>query len=93
MDKNKNICRNCVCFHQHYALDQRKLFRVYCGHGMLHKVRKRQPDASACEQYTPAPPDEHAFATKEYLSKELLQYLLSLELLPKIEDEPVCETK
>ena len=44
----------------------------------------------------PAPPDrrthyiagsapEEAFATKEYLSKELLQYILSLDLLPEIE--------
>ena len=48
--------------------------------------QKQKPDTPACDQFDPAPPDESAFATKEYLSKELLQYLLSLELLPKIED-------
>jgi len=31
-------------------------------------------------------PDEEAFATKEYLSKTLLEYLLKLELLPEIHD-------
>ena len=53
---------------------------------MLHKAKKKKPDAIACDGFTPALPDEDAFATKEYLSKELLQYLLSLELLPQIED-------
>lgn len=88
---DKKICKNCVHFHQHYALDQRKIFRVYCGHCTVQTGRKGRPDAVACDNYTPAPPDESAFATKEYLSKELLQYLLNLELLPKIED--IAETK
>ena len=81
-----NICKQCVHYHQHYALDQRKIFRVYCGHCVLPKARKKKPDAIACDQFEFASPDENAFASKEYLSKELLQYLLSLELLPKIED-------
>lgn len=88
---DKKICKNCVHFRQHYALDQQKIFRVYCGHCALQRVRKRQPDAIACESFSYAPPDENAFAAKEYLSKELLQNLFSLELLPKIED--AAETK
>ena len=83
---DRMFCKDCVHFRQHYALDQRKIFRVYCGHCMQHKVKKRKPDAIACEYFEIAPPDENSFATKEYLSKELLQYLLSLELLPQIED-------
>ncbi len=83
-----NYCKNCAHFHQHYALDQRKIFRVYCGHCTLEKVRKKQPYTIACDGFMPAPSDEDAFASKEYLSKELLQYLLSLELLPRIEDAP-----
>ena len=82
----KNYCRDCVHFHQHYALNERKIFRVYCGHCMQHKARRKRPDTVACDDFAPAPPDEDAFATKEYLSKELLQYLLHLELLPQIED-------
>ena len=38
-----------------------------------------------CENYTPTSPDETAFASKEYLSKALLEYVLKLELLP-----PIC---
>ena len=39
-----------------------------------------------CENYIYSPGYENAFASKEYLSKELLRYVLSLELLPEIED-------
>jgi len=80
------FCKDCTHFCQHYALDRRRIFRVYCGHCMLRNARKKQPDAVACDSFTLAPPDESAFATKEYLSKELQRYLLSLELLPPIED-------
>ncbi len=41
----------------------------------------------ACELFAPGQDQEAAFASKEYLSKELLGYLLSLELLPKIEND------
>ena len=82
----RKICRNCTHFCQHYALDERKIFRVYCGHCKQQRARRNRPDAIACDNFVLAAPDENAFATKEYLSKELLQYLLHLELLPKIED-------
>lgn len=82
----KILCKNCAHFHQHYTLTTGKLLRVYCGHCTLTYPKSKKPDALACDQYAPASPDEDAFATKEYLSKELLQYLLNLELLPKIED-------
>lgn len=55
---------------------------------MLRKSKRRRPDDVACESFSPAEPDESVFATKEYLSKELLKYLMQLELLPKIEDAP-----
>ena len=81
-----NHCKNCAHFHQHYTLTARNLLRVYCGHCTLTYPKSKKPDAAACDHFAPAPPDEDAFVTKEYLSKELLQYLLSLELLPKIKD-------
>ena len=83
---DNKFCSQCMHYHQHYALDRRKIYRVYCGHCMLHRNKKKQPDAAACDGFAQAPSDESAFATKEYLSKELLQYLLNLELLPPIED-------
>lgn len=85
---DKLICKNCTHFYQHYTFDKRHIFRICCGHCSFPKVKKKLPDTKACENFIPAPPDEDAFAKKEYLSKELLQYLLSLELLPEIEDAP-----
>jgi len=81
-----NICKNCTHFLQHYAFDNRKIFRVYCGHCTFPKIRRRKPHTKACEHFQLAPPDEDAFVSKEYLSKELLRYLLTLELLPPIDD-------
>lgn len=81
-----NCCKECAYYHQHYALDNRKIYRVYCGHCSYDRARRKKPDALACEFFQLAPPDESAFASKEYLSKELLQYLLNLEILPPIED-------
>ena len=79
-------CKECQFFRQHYTFDKRRIFRVWCGHCTLVKAKQKLPDAKACENFIPGPVQENAFASKEYLSKELLQYMLSLELLPEIED-------
>ena len=81
----KQYCKNCQYYRQHYAFDRRRIFRVYCGHCTICARKKKLPDTAACAQFIPAPPEVNAFATKEYLSKELLQYVLQLELLPEIE--------
>ena len=79
-------CKNCTNFHHHYTFDKRTIFRVYCGHCVVPKLKTRRPDAKICEHFEYSPPDESAFAQKEYLSKALLQYLLNLELPPEIKD-------
>jgi len=72
---------------RHYGLGKREFFRLCCGHCMLFMRRKKLlPDTKACEDFSPGPADEDAFVTKQYLSKELLQYMMRLELLPKIKD-------
>ncbi len=83
---NQNTCKTCVNYRQHYAFNQRKIFQVYCGHCTYPKVKTKRPDAKACENYMQSTPDQDAFVTKEYLSKALLEYVLKLELLPKIHD-------
>lgn len=83
---NQNTCNTCVYYRQHYALDQRTIFRVYYGHCIYPKAKPKRPDAKACVNYIPSSPDEDAFVTKEYLSKALLEYMLKLELLPEITD-------
>lgn len=86
-------CRNCGYYRQHYAFDKRRIFRVYCGHCTLLKAKRKKPDSNICEHFVFTEPDECAFATKEYLSKELLRYLLNLELLPEIRNPEEPETK
>ena len=83
---NKGTCRTCIHYYQHYALNERRFFRVYCGHCPFKKSRKVTPDTKACEHYEFSPSTESAFVTKEYLSKALLTYILQLDLLPEIED-------
>ena len=82
----EEVCRNCAFYLQHYTLDKRRIFRVYCGHCTRSRYKRKQPDTKACAQFQTGCTQEEAFASKEYLSKELLQYVLGLELLPKIED-------
>ena len=83
---DKNICNTCVHYRQHYTFDNRKIFRVYCGHCTYQKVRPKRPDAEACAHYLLSESAENAFVTKEYLSKVLMNYMLSLELLPQIQE-------
>lgn len=59
----------------------------------MGKAKRKLPDTIACGHYFLADPDEQAFVSKEYLSKELLQYLLNLELLPTIENTTEIITK
>jgi len=79
-------CMDCGNFMQHYAFSKGKIFRVYCGHCRLPGARRKRPDAAACENFVPGVADTDGFVTKEYLSKELLDYILKLELLPEIRD-------
>lgn len=80
------ICKNCTYYRQHYVLDKKRIFRIYCGHCTQNIKKRKKPDTAACEDFAFAEPDEKAFASKAYLSKELLQYIMNLELLPTIED-------
>lgn len=85
---DNETCKTCVHFHQHYVLSESRFLRIYCGHCTFLKPKTRRPLSKACEHYAFGPSDEDAFATKKYLSKELVKYLMSLELLPEIEDAP-----
>lgn len=83
---SNQCCANCSYYLRHYTFDGRKIFRVYCGHCTLSRPKRKRPDGKPCENYTPGENREEAFASKEYLSKELLKYLLGLDLLPEIEE-------
>ena len=83
---DNTFCKTCAHYRQHYTFDQRKIFRVYCGHCTFQKIRTKRPDSKACEHYSQAEAAEKAFVSKEYLSKALLEYMLDLELLPEIHE-------
>jgi len=80
------ICGTCVHYRQHYTFVQCKIYRVYCGHCTYQKVKRKRPDAKACDNYSHIESAGNTFATKEYLSKALLDYILGLDLLPEICD-------
>ena len=84
---DEKTCRNCHYFRQHYTLDKRKIFQVYCGHCTFARAKRKRPDVKACENFIAGSPQADGFATIEFLSKELLEYLLRLELLPEIDEE------
>ena len=83
---DNHSCKTCAHYRQHYTFDQRKIFRVYCGHCTYQKIKTKRPDTKVCEHYLLSESAEKAFVTKEYLSKALLEYMLELELLPEIYD-------
>ena len=83
---NDKTCQTCLHFHQHYTLKCGKLLRVFYGHCVFPTAKPKRPFSKACENYIYCLPDEDAYADKKYLTKEMLKYLLSLELLPQIED-------
>lgn len=86
----KKVCKNCAYFRQHYSMDERRVFRVFCGH-CTQSIKRKKPTQAACEMFEQGKSQEDAFANKEYLSKSFLEYMAKLELLPEIcdRDEPL----
>ena len=83
---NERKCNTCAYYVQHYALGTDRLFSVYCGHCTYSRTKRKHPDTEACGNYLAKQSTEDTFVSKEYLSKALLQKVLDMELLPKIED-------
>ena len=83
---DNKYCADCKYYLQHYTFNAKKIFRVHCGHCTLGRSRRKQPDCKACESFSPGSALEDRFVSKEYLSRELLKYVLSLDLLPEIEE-------
>ncbi len=83
---NNETCATCLHFCQHYILTEGRIMRVFCGHCIFPNVKSKRPFTKACENYIYAPPDEDAFADKNYLTKEMIRHLFEMEFLPSIED-------
>lgn len=78
-------CGACRYYLQHYTLNTRRIVQVHCGHCTLKRPWHKKPDAKACDRFIHGGNVEDSFVSREYLSKELLRYMLDLELLPDIE--------
>lgn len=79
----KKRCEDCQYFLQHYTLDNSKLYRVYCGHCRLSAVKRKRPDAAACDHFIEGGSETDRFVNKEYLTKALLHQVFNMELLPE----------
>ena len=81
------ICKECRYFIQHYGLCDGQLFRIFCGHCTFSRTKRKLPDAKACVHFAPGSADSAQYVSKSYLTKELLNHVLSLELLPEIREQ------
>ena len=79
-------CKDCQYFCQHYGYFNGEFKYVFCGHCKLQRVRHRKPDYKACENFVPKAQEAEEMVNKKYLSKKLLDYVLSLELIPEIRE-------
>lgn len=51
----KNICRKCVHYLQHYVFVNGGYRWAYLGHCTQGRLRPRRPDDKACERYREVP--------------------------------------
>ena len=83
---DEKLCKNCTYFYQHYTFIGGKIRRIYCGHCIFSRPKNKRPLDKACENYVYGPSEEDNFASKSYLTKEMIKYLFNMEFLPPIED-------
>lgn len=79
-------CKNCIYFVQHYILGSSQFVQINCGHCIFGQTKRKHPEAGACEHFVQGQRNQDAFVSREYLSKKLLDYICSLDLLPEIEE-------
>ncbi len=77
-------CNTCGYYHRHYVLSEGKIIQIHCGHCTYGRIRTKRPTAKACDNYSLSDPPENAFVTREYLTRELLEYIMKMELLPPV---------
>ena len=82
-------CKDCKYFRQHYGLDDHQPFRLNCGHCIHPRLQTKKPYARVCSHFEPASPSEETFVSKKYLTRELLNYILRMDLLPEISEKSI----
>ena len=83
------ICQSCFHFHQHYIMDAQRCTAVNCGHCSYPHTKHRNADTKACQNYK-ARIDPVSLPDRDgvihFLTTEVLQFVLSLELPPDLDN-------
>ena len=81
-------CLSCRHYRRHYVFSGDRAMATNCGHCIFSRGKHRRPGAPACAQYQPTeaetPLDRENVI--QYLTTELLDYVLHLPLPPKVEE-------
>ncbi len=48
---DNEYCKNCKHFMQHYGLNEKGIFLLYCGHCTLSRPNRKLPDQKVCSNY------------------------------------------
>ena len=83
---NEPTCKTCIHYHQHYIVDDQRCVAIKCGHCVYPRLKHREPQNPACAHYeaqTTPPPLPDREAVTNFLTTELLKYVLSLKLPPE----------
>ncbi len=78
-----NRCSGCSKYIQHYAFLEGAFRPVFCGHCTQRRKRSVNQHSLACERFVPGDRVEEQLVTKKYLTKALLEKVLTMELWPE----------
>ena len=83
----EKTCSMCEHFHQHHYLSGNQAVAVDCGHCVQARMKHRKASARVCadfcERTKPSPAPDRA-STIRYLTTEVLERIMALELPPEI---------
>ena len=84
----KQICKNCTHFQQHYTVSEDHYSAAHCGHCNYLRMKHRKPRAKACEHFQlrtepPLLPDRRSVV--HFLHTRFLEHIMALPLPPEKE--------
>ena len=85
---NSPSCEECTHFHQHYVLDKQRCSPIDCGHCSYPRLKHRNAHTKACIHYIQREEPVELPVRAEvinFLTTEILEHILSLELPPEID--------
>ncbi len=83
----QKTCQDCIHFKQHYHLTESHGFMVDCGHCVCPGIKHRKASAKICERFQQREKADRPDRAKtiRYLTTELVQWIMELDLPPNIE--------